>query len=1204
MSSDRVTGQIQWWLRQAGSGEGLSSLQVRVLRRASSGRSGLDEEKLLSIAETVGDPDHPPGVSPNLEKSTFVEGDFVFVPSNDLGIGRFLGMHSTDDGQIAKIKYFDSPEEQHVREVSLQKIVGVHISGQTPCYVRGDDEWHEGRVRRHFPDEKKYRVNLEGGGDAKVHTHRIRVRWAQPTGDPTGVLAGKHHRSLYFRSKRLPYRKSILRQRTLARGYTGLLSSNVDLYPHQVEVVRRVLQDPIQRYLLADEVGLGKTIEAGAILRQYLLDTGAAAHAIAAVPASLKEQWEEELRTKFGVGRLSGQVEVMSLTELLKIAEDDHPDMLIIDEAHRVARWHGPAEEQEKYDHVKKLSHKAERLLLLSATPAHREDLTFLAMLHLVDPAMYPIDNVKGFEDRLEKREEVRQFLLDLTDQDDPFWLRESARDLKSVFPEDDRLSDLCDELLAVLDQDSVETGRPDTIVRLIRIHLRETYRLHHRMLRNRRHRVRENLDTRRSKKSEEGRALFEEYGLDDREEDLHDLLEDWRLDAVRASGALSSGTSETAISKELFDTGPVDETHRDEKEEVLDQYARLYELLVETAGSNLEALRSLVLRRLDASNRADFPDPTFGADLTTDEATALSAPRFDGEETLLSDIVRVTSRDLAPESMRRRELLASLLEYHLEGEEKAVVFTGRSETADALFDFLSRRASDVEAVAGHLTSMGSATCNDELHRFQNEPQCSVLVADRSGEEGRNLQEASLLVHYDLPWDPNRIEQRTGRVDRIGRHGRPLQTHVFLGPEVERELPTVHEAWHRILRDGFEVYESSIASLQFLVDRLMPDIRRYLFKRGTENLEALIETIRERVKAEIQHIRDQDVLDAIEAHKEESEAFYEDLSALDDYEESRNLQERIEGWVACALNFHRSSKPYPKGVLKYEPDYHGDTQIPRDQILNRFAPSLQVPSSYHRSVASRLKEIDLLRLGHPFFSEMDKYMEWDDRGRTYALWRHMPSWPREAPPEWAGFRLDFVVEADPDPLRRAISDGASLDYSALLRRADGYFPPRVGTVFIDPKGNPPPDVLQRVLSKEPEKKENGGRDVNLKERESVLHHFISEMQWESRCRLARSEGETMLRSSEDFQRRATLGVDAARRDMRERLERIRAREKTSSHASRASGYSEMISVERQVGEALVESIDTPSVRLESIGFMVASGKSLEQFIDTSMADNE
>ncbi len=73
---------------------------------------------------------------------------------------------------------------------------------------------------------------------------------------------------------------------------SAILSSVIDLEGHQVEVVRRVLQDPVQRYLLADEVGLGKTIEAGLLIRQCVLDCGKDAEIVIVVPDALVDQWQ------------------------------------------------------------------------------------------------------------------------------------------------------------------------------------------------------------------------------------------------------------------------------------------------------------------------------------------------------------------------------------------------------------------------------------------------------------------------------------------------------------------------------------------------------------------------------------------------------------------------------------------------------------------------------------------------------------------------------------------------------------------------------------------------------------------------------------------------------------------------------------------------------------------------------------------------
>jgi ATP-dependent helicase HepA len=87
---------------------------------------------------------------------------------------------------------------------------------------------------------------------------------------------------------------------------TGLISAKIRLVLHQV--ARRVLEDPVQRYLLADESGLGKAIEAGIVLRQYLLDDPGW-RAVAFVPPLLTDQWSEKLESKFLLSCLCASAE-------------------------------------------------------------------------------------------------------------------------------------------------------------------------------------------------------------------------------------------------------------------------------------------------------------------------------------------------------------------------------------------------------------------------------------------------------------------------------------------------------------------------------------------------------------------------------------------------------------------------------------------------------------------------------------------------------------------------------------------------------------------------------------------------------------------------------------------------------------------------------------------------------------------------------
>lgn len=130
------------------------------------------------------------------------------------------------------------------------------------------------------------------------------MRCGAPVADPTPFLAAKITETPRFVDARSAFVYSVVAQRSASMGMSALLSSAIELEAHQVEVVRRVLQDPIQRYLLADEVGLGKTIEAGILIRQCFLDGGAETHVVVLAPAALVPQWSAELATKFFLGDL------------------------------------------------------------------------------------------------------------------------------------------------------------------------------------------------------------------------------------------------------------------------------------------------------------------------------------------------------------------------------------------------------------------------------------------------------------------------------------------------------------------------------------------------------------------------------------------------------------------------------------------------------------------------------------------------------------------------------------------------------------------------------------------------------------------------------------------------------------------------------------------------------------------------------------
>jgi len=195
-------------------------------------------------------------------------------------------------------------------------------------------------------------------------------------------------------------------QRSIAR---GLMGSRTNLLPHQVYIASEVGQRHAPRVLLADEVGLGKTIEAGMIMHQQLL-TGRASRVLVLVPPTLLHQWLVEMLRRFNLHfalfdaeRLeqmpqgnpfeSEQLVVCSLAlfesrpDLQTMAIDAHWDLVAIDEAHHL-HW-SPAGAGADYLFVEALSRASRGLLLLTATPEQIGQASHFARLRLLDPSRF-----------------------------------------------------------------------------------------------------------------------------------------------------------------------------------------------------------------------------------------------------------------------------------------------------------------------------------------------------------------------------------------------------------------------------------------------------------------------------------------------------------------------------------------------------------------------------------------------------------------------------------------------------------------------------------------------------------------------------------------------------------------------------------------------------------------------------------------------
>jgi ATP-dependent helicase HepA len=141
-------------------------------------------------------------------------------------------------------------------------------------------------------------------------------------------------------------------------------------------------------------------------------------------------------------------------------------------------------------------------------------------------------------------------------------------------------------------------------------------------------------------------------------------------------------------------------------------------------------------------------------------------------------------------------------------------------------------------AVAEFRHDLNDDDKESEVTKFRRNPECSILVCDESGGEGRNFQFATALLHYDLPWSVAAVEQRIGRLDRIGRRDPVLSVVVTAKGLVEAD-------WLQCLTNGFEVFGRSISGLEFVLRESEHRVVEHIMRHGPGLIDALIGYVQE-----------------------------------------------------------------------------------------------------------------------------------------------------------------------------------------------------------------------------------------------------------------------------------------------------------------------------------------------------------------------
>lgn len=285
-------------------------------------------------------------------------------------------------------------------------------------------------------------------------------------------------------------------------GFRELAGSKIYLLPHQVNTIMRCLQETPCRYMLADEVGMGKTVEAISILKIYMQNR-TNFKILIIVPETLKEQWKTELLLKFGItigiGKDNNGVYIKSISEISSRDVNKDWDFVVIDEVHRYLT------DSAQYERLHAISRRTKNVLLLSATPVQQRKEEYLNLLRLLQPVKYDAFDIERFGTLVNKQGHIIQrTALILDDLDDFEEEIDSAmeskenphdsEDCQELFEEIyDDLEEICEELKdeklsALLEKVSIDSDDLGVYqIKVIISYICGNYQIESNIIRNRR---------------------------------------------------------------------------------------------------------------------------------------------------------------------------------------------------------------------------------------------------------------------------------------------------------------------------------------------------------------------------------------------------------------------------------------------------------------------------------------------------------------------------------------------------------------------------------------------------------------------------------------------------------------------------------------------------------------------------------------------
>lgn len=540
---------------------------------------------------------------------------------------------------------------------------------------------------------------------------------------------------------------SELSELPLVDNAASLTSAKVDLLPHQIVLVHRIANSSPRRMLVADDVGLGKTIETALLLRE-LASRGELNRALMIVPAGLVENWRRELNEVFNLNfevfgsegdvtdrktnafakhnRLIASIDTLKRPKRVEnILASPKWDLIVFDEAHHLTATEKSGNKVHKTDNyllAESLREHSRDLLLLSATPHQGEHFRFLRLVHLLDPTLF-----SSVEDMIKNKHRLNSVIMRRTKADacDPDGNTLFARrqvvtkafhlsETEKIFY--DRLNSYLREGFSLAQRLTGSAKALGFVMSIFQKIAASSFAAVRRTLQNRYIAL----------------SIYEAVLAED---DKNLVVHDEAIRAAREMLKKRDNLADSPLTNAL-----------------LDKY--------------VSDIRLKHHKKRNAQKDAEFllEDEQVAGALEGD-LTALATAALPNERKMIEELLAAFPTTMESKVKELNRLLSTL--WRENENEKIVIFATYLGTVEML-------KSSIETVfAGKRVEIykggdhGAKIAAEKRFKAKDGPQ--VMICTAAGREGINLQYSRVLINFDLPWNPMDLEQRIGRIHRYGQ---------------------------------------------------------------------------------------------------------------------------------------------------------------------------------------------------------------------------------------------------------------------------------------------------------------------------------------------------------------------------------------------------------------------------------------------------